>query len=310
MIQEKFNPSDFRTGVVLSGGGARGIAHIGFLQALAEAEIEIHAVSGTSMGAIVGLLYSSGLPPEEILEHIKDLNLTGGSTRRAMLRLLVSRDLHNFYLKLADSVGTTRFSDLDKSCFITASNLNSADYDIFYSGNCIHAALASTSIPLIFRTYNLNGDDYADGGLFNNFPIDPLLRTCSHIFGSHVNFIGPEKSIRSPWRVADRVFKLAIYHNVRERMELCDWYIDPPETRRHLLFDFNPDKLDALYNLGYQTARMQLSQMKQKLEIPSEKMKERNQFVKMYHPQSHLKVASDSKLSSPGSLRRWRLIGR
>lgn len=272
---KEFEP---KVGLCLSGGGARGVIHVGFIKALEEAGIPFHAVSGTSMGAIVGVLAASGMKADEMLEALLELDMDSRTSRLKLLRKVFSNGLEGLYDKLHGYVGTNQFDQLALPCYVTASDLKNGKPVVFHDGDPIHAALASASIPLIFQPYAIKNQVYVDGGLFNNFPVDPLIKDCTHIIGSHANHISPVDSIDGMMDVGDRVFRLSIFQNVRFRMELCDAVIDPPSARSYGTLDFQPEKLKALFEVGYKEGKAQIKEIKEKLKSESELVEKREKF--------------------------------
>ncbi|TNE28689.1 MAG: hypothetical protein EP346_08365 [Bacteroidetes bacterium] len=268
-------------GVCLSGGGARGVIHIGYLKALEERDIPIHSVSGTSMGAIVSLLSASGLNADDMLEAFIDLDIDSNTKRFKLLKAAFQQGLNTLYDRLHGIVGVDDFSELQKDCYLTASELRSGSPVIFKSGNPVHAALASASIPLIFHPYKMGDKVYVDGGLFNNFPIDPLIESCTHILGSHANHLAEDDDLGSTMKIADRVFRLAIFQNVRYRMELCDSFIDPSEARKYTTLGFDPSILRELFQIGYEAGKAELDQIEKILKSESEKHESRSNFTEI-----------------------------
>jgi NTE family protein len=235
-------------GISLSGGGARGLAHIGVLAALEECGINPKVIAGSSMGAIIGAFYASGKTPAEMLEIARKESLfklfKWKFPKGGMLSLGVLEEL------LRENIAKDSFSILKKELFIVVSNLTKAEKEVISNGKLFRAVLASASIPIIFEPQIINGNTYVDGGLFDDLPVDSLVNRCDRIIASHVNYNGPDPELDSMRAVAERVYRLAIYQNVKKNFEKCDIVIDPPVLRKHGIFDFK--RLDDLYNIGYQ----------------------------------------------------------
>lgn len=169
---------DQAIGLCLSGGGARGVIHIGLLKVLEERNIQYSAVSDTSMGAIVAVMAASGMKAEDILDAFIGLEMGSRVKRWRMVTDAFQKGLNPLYDRLSEVVGVKDFSDLKMPCYLTASELRAGEPVIFSEGDALHAALASASIPLIFSPYEQNDHLFVDGGLFNNFPVDPLIDHC------------------------------------------------------------------------------------------------------------------------------------
>ncbi|KAB2814653.1 patatin-like phospholipase family protein [Phaeocystidibacter luteus] len=266
-------------GLCLSGGGARGVVHIGLLKALEEHKVPIHAVSGTSMGAIVAVMHASGMKSDDMLEAFINLHIESRISKFELLRTVFSKGLGGLYERLHETVGVCNFEELKIPCSLTASDVKGGQPVIFTSGDAIHAALASATIPIIFHPYEMDGKVFVDGGLFNNFPVDPLIASCSHIIGSHANHMGAVDEIDGTAALADRVFRLAIFQNVRYRMDLCDALIDPPKARSYGTLDFDKVKLKELFDIGYEAGCSEIDAIKDALKSESEKKGKRDKFT-------------------------------
>jgi NTE family protein len=240
-------------GIALSGGGARGLAHIGVLAALEKHGISPGVVSGSSMGAVVGALYAAGVSTDGMLEiarsrKIKSLFEWSFHFHGGMLSLKILLETLEKYIP-SDS-----FESLNKKLFITASNISTGRQDVFSEGPLFRAILASATIPIIFEPQVIDGQTYIDGGLFNDLPVEPLVGKCRKIIASHVNYNGPGHDLNSMRAIAERVYRLAIYQNVQKNFSKCDYIIDPPELREHGIFDFK--HIDRLFEIGYEEAEV------------------------------------------------------
>lgn len=252
-------------GIVLSGGGARGLAHIGVLAALEKNGIFPEIIAGSSMGAIIGAMYSSGLSPDNMLRIAKNRKLynlfnwtmprKGGMLSLKFLRQVLEANLP------ADS-----FEGLKKRLYISVSNLSSGQHEIISEGPLFQAVIASASIPIVFEPQVIDGQTYVDGGLFNDLPVEPLVGNCRQIIASHVNYNGPDPNLASIRSIAERVYRLAIYHNVRRNFSKCDYIIDPPELREHSIFDFK--HIDKLFSIGYEATEVLIEKMNHTGERP------------------------------------------
>jgi NTE family protein len=248
-------------GIALSGGGARGLAHIGVLAALEKHGIVPGVVSGSSMGAVVGALYAAGVSSDKMLEiarnrKIKSLFEWTFHFRGGMLSLKILLEVLEKYIP-EDSFGS-----LKKKLFISASNISTGREEVFSEGPLFRAVLASSSIPIVFEPQVIDGQTYIDGGLFSDLPVDPLIGKCRKIIASHVNYNGPGAELKTMRAVAERVYRLAIYQNVQKNFDKCDYIIEPPELREHSIFDFK--HIDRLYEIGYNAAEDLIRRIKDK----------------------------------------------
>lgn len=244
-------------GISLSGGGARGLAHIGVLRALEENNIFPECIAGTSMGAIIGTMYAAGKKPVEMQEILSEKSLiknfhwsfpSGGG----MLSLEKLED------RLKEILEVQNFENLGKKLYVAVTNLTKGQPEIFSEGPLIRPVLASASIPVIFKPIELDGDVYVDGGLMDNLPIGPMTGECDRLIGSFVNHIGEQKGIDSMREIADRSYKLALFQNVKIHFEKLDILIDPPELIKYSLYDF--DDMEEIIRLGYNETTKQLAE--------------------------------------------------
>lgn len=155
-------------GLVLSGGGARGLAHIGVLEVLEAQGFEAEVVAGTSMGAVVGALYASGKKPSSILDiarstpwlRLLDLVPRPGLISQRGLREFLARHL------------PARFEQLAKRLVVTAVDLEAGRLAYFSEGDLPGAVLASAAYPGLVAPVAFEGRTYVDGGVLNNLPVD------------------------------------------------------------------------------------------------------------------------------------------
>lgn len=155
-------------GLVLSGGGARGLAHIGVLEVLEAQGFAAEVVAGTSMGAVVGALYASGKKPSEILEIARStpwLRLLDLVPRPG---LISQRGLREFLAKHLPA----RFEELSKRLVVTAVDLEAGRLAYFSEGDLSGAVLASAAYPGLIAPVLFEGRTYMDGGVLDNLPVD------------------------------------------------------------------------------------------------------------------------------------------
>ena len=193
-----------RVGLVLSGGGARGAAHIGVLKVLEEQRIPIHAIAGTSMGAVVGGLYASGLSAAEIAALIDSDEWRAAFTEPAPRDRLSFRrksEDQNFLVKFPLGIksgsfrlpkalvsgqrvsqalrrvtfpvaGRTQFDQLPIPFRAVATDLETGDAVVLSGGDLVDAMRASLAAPGLFAPVEIDGRLLVDGGLANNLPVD------------------------------------------------------------------------------------------------------------------------------------------
>ena len=244
----------YKFGISLSGGGARGILHIGVLEALHKYGIRPEIISGTSMGALVGVFYAAGMEPLQILELVKSSKMHKMVKWKLPSNGLL--DMKKVQTILEKHIPEDNFEALKKPFYCSVSNLNTGLSETKSSGKLFQWVLASASIPVIFEPQIIDGTTYVDGGLFNNLPVDCIRDQCRFLIGVHVNHNGPEENITGFKAVAERTFRLAIAKNVSESLAVCDFVIDPPETRLFNTFDFS--KADEIFRIGFEETEKRL----------------------------------------------------
>ncbi len=174
------NPKDdTRVGVALGGGGARGLAHIGVLKAFEEGDVPIGAISGTSVGALIGSLYAAGVTTaqmEQMSEQIGWSSLTNYS-RYSLMRLFLTEEKlssANMEVYLRQQIGDIHFDQLKIPFACVATDLQTGERVIFREGPVALGARASATIPGMFEPVEFRHRYLVDGGLVTNLPTDLL----------------------------------------------------------------------------------------------------------------------------------------
>lgn len=236
-----------KRGLVLSGGGARGIAHIGILKALDEMKITFDFISGTSAGSIIGALYAAGHKPDHIFELVKNLSIFK-SVRPAFAwtGLLTLDGLKELLLK---NIPENKFESLKIPLTVAATDLRNGRLHYFTSGELSTAIVASSSIPAIFNPVQLNGNLYVDGGLLDNLPVRPIRQQCDFIVGCHCNHVSPDFDVTNLKLVVERSLLIAIQANTEISRNLCDLFIEPPRMDRFSSLDLS--KAQEIFEFGY-----------------------------------------------------------
>jgi len=198
-----------RVGVALGGGGAKGLAHIPMLEVLEKAGIRPCAVAGTSIGAIIGALYASGMSPGAMREAVDELTRVP-RTFRDLIRagqngqlfdwldfidLDIARgsllNIEKFLSDFEKVVGVSRFEDLQIPLKVVATDFWKREEVIFASGELGPAIAASFALPGIFKPMVEDGRVLIDGGLVNPVPYDTLQEDCDVVIA--IDVIGHRK---------------------------------------------------------------------------------------------------------------------
>ncbi len=245
----------YKIGLVLSGGGTRGFAHLGIIAALFDHGIKPDIISGVSAGAIVGALIAAGKKPEEIHGILKK----GGFFRYTKLHLPVDGLLRLDGLKevLEKEIGVKNIEDLKIPLYITVSNLNKGEIEYINKGPLVETVLASSSIPILFSPVTLNGDLYVDGGLLDNIPIKPIKNLCNKIIASNISPINPKTDIKNLIQITARTFYMSVNTDKYEVHQNSWLYIEPEGIDKYEIL--SRTHADELYELGYKAAEKALA---------------------------------------------------
>jgi len=171
-------------GLVLSGGGARDVAHLGMLQALDELQIKPQVISGVSAGAVIGALYAGGYKPAQILHMAKEHSpmsvVAAVITAGGLFSPEVLKDV------LAEALPHDGFEFLKIPLYVTATDLNSCSSVFFSKGLLNDVIVGSAAVPAVFEPILHQHYLLVDGGVLNDFPVDCLSGQCRKIIGSHI----------------------------------------------------------------------------------------------------------------------------
>ncbi|RZS99709.1 patatin-like phospholipase family protein [Aquimarina brevivitae] len=248
-----------KIGLVLSGGGYKGVAHIGAIKALEEHNIKPHFISGTSAGALVGSLYAAGYSPEDIKTFFKKTSLF------RLNRFTRSKagffDSEKYYDDLATYFPEDSFAALEKKLFVTATDLVEGVVKVFSRGELIRPIIASAAFPGVFSPIMINNHLYADGGILDNFPVQPIKQKSEFIVGVDVSPIKKPKitDFKHSFNVMQRAYYLRAMPNSMTRFNECDIIIHPKELINYGLF--SNTNTEKVYEIGYQEAKKQIAKL-------------------------------------------------
>lgn len=239
--------SKVKLGLALSGGGARGIAHIGVLKALEEIDVIPDVISGTSAGAIIGAFYSAGFSIPEIIDivkknkifHLSDMSFSASG-------LLKTAANEEMFRKYFDKM---TFMDLKIPLFISTTDLLCGRTIMFSEGDVVKAVIASSAIPVLFEPVKYKNTLLIDGSTTNCFPTEVIKNISDFLIGVYVNPMEEINSISGMQNIFDRVFHLSIYEDALRKKDDCDLFIEPPLLNDYSMFDVN--KVDMLVAIGY-----------------------------------------------------------
>lgn len=282
-----------KIGLVLSGGGAKGFAHIGVLKAIEESGLQLDYIGGTSMGAAVGALYATGYNAKQVDSIIMNIDFT------AMLTDEISRKYYSFFDKknedkyllslpvkkgfkldipIAISKGQntynklselyhpvqhiTDFSKLPIPFFCIATNIETGKQVEINSGSLSLAIRSSASLPTLLTPSKLDSITVIDGGISNNFPVKEMRKkNIDYVIGVDVQgVLKKTENLDSALKVVDQIINFQLYGKEFLKQEQIDLYLHP-NVKEFDLVDF--DKKRKIIDAGYATAKKHLAQFKQ-----------------------------------------------
>ena len=246
----------YKTGLVLSGGGTRGFAHLGVIAALFDKGIKPDVISGTSAGAIAGAFIAAGKSPHQILETFKKgsfFNFT---------KLQIPRDglmkLDGLKEIIQKEIQVKNIEELDIPFYLAISNLNTGTIEYRNTGLLGETVLASSSIPILFAPVKLDGNLFVDGGLLDNIPVEPIKHVCEQIIVSNISPINPIEKIKNLIEIATRTFYMSVNANMKEVRKYATIYIEPEGIDTYEVL--SRTHADELYELGYNSTIKVLNQ--------------------------------------------------
>lgn len=182
-----------KVGVALSGGGIRGLAHIGVLKVLEDYNIPIDFISGTSMGAIVGALYSAEPNAKKLEKEVLNEKISNLFDYTISRSGFVKGDKIEKYIQ--EKLGDIDFKELKTKLFITSYDIKNKREVIFSKGNVAKAVRASISLPGLFIPVKNKNEILVDGGVIDPIPTEILKRAGADIIiAVNVNFIKEKKT--------------------------------------------------------------------------------------------------------------------
>lgn len=236
-------------GCVFSGGGFRGVAHIGVIKAMEEVGIKFDAVSGVSAGALVASMYAAGKPWEKIYEMFSGINIF--NVTKYAYRKPGILDTEKFIDYLNQFLPESVFDDLKIPLYIGATDMLNGKFRLFSGGQLTKRILASCAFPFVFTPIKLDGSLYSDGGIINNFPVEPIEATCKYVLGVYVNPVRPVgiKELNSSVKVLERAFYLSTSQIPYSKFKKCDFVIEPSDLANYNIFDRR--NVEKIFELGY-----------------------------------------------------------
>ncbi|MBU2948230.1 patatin-like phospholipase family protein [Zobellia uliginosa] len=260
--------SDIQTksiGLVLSGGGVRGMAHIGVIQAMNEFGLSADVIGGSSVGALVGALYANGNSVVDMMAFFKETPLFKYNFLTIVKPGFIDTD--RYFDVFRAYFPDNSFEALHKKLHIVATNLQKGDLKYFSQGELIRPLLASAALPPVFSPVELEGHLYADGGIMNNFPLEPVVGKAEYIIGSNVSVVGElnKNALKNSLQLTGRVTGLMIYAINRTKLEACDLLMEFKELENIGVLDRKG--IEKAYLVGYENTSRKLEELLKKPQL-------------------------------------------
>jgi NTE family protein len=254
----KLNPLNTKIGLALGGGAAKGTAHIGVLKAFEESHIKINYLSGTSIGALVALLYSFGRSPDEIYEIAKELDY------KKMINFTLKK--RGFFTTdpikkiILESIGDVKLEDGKIPLSIITTDITTGEKVVFHKGNAITAITASCSVPGAYVPIEYEDRLLVDGGIVENVPISVLESMGAGIvIGSNLNGNTLYQKPDDFFDVISNAFDMAIDLRTRDQIKEADVMINMDLSQFSRLGE--PKEARKLFEQGQREAMQMINRV-------------------------------------------------
>jgi len=254
---------DYFLGYALSGGGAKGFAHLGTLKVLEQYGLKPDVIAGTSAGALAGVFYADGFHPDEIVDLFRKHEFREFvSFTIPRTGFLKSTGLHTFLKK---NLRARSFEELQLPFYAIATDWEKARTVAFSKGdNLVDAVVASCSVPIVFSPQLIDGIPYVDGGILKNFPVTVIRKMCRYVVGVNVSLIIPKSEKESIRTMVERTFNLMSNSNTLMDKVKCDILIETSGLEKISMFDLHSQ--NQIIEVGYHAAANTMAE-KKSLEI-------------------------------------------
>lgn len=250
---------DRTLGIAFSGGGARGFSHIGLVLALEKFGLKASVVSGVSAGAIVAVMYGSGMRAAHMRECFAEQS--GFSDYREWIVPKQGfMSLRRFENMLRRWLPVKLLEDMSVPTYVCATDLDSGAATAFSEGDAARMVVASCSIPVIFPPARIAGHNYVDGGVVRNLPAWVIRQQCKVLVGSNCNpLIKTNNNRPSILAVALRSYALMSKANTTHDLKMCDIVVQDNSVARYGTFSVKA--MDRIIMAGYDAACPQLEKL-------------------------------------------------
>ena len=255
----------YHIGLTLSGGGAKGIAHIGVIQALLDNNIHPEIISGTSAGSIIGSLYAAGISPDNMINAVNDSSFFKvfrivGIPGAGLIKLDYLKE------RMKDFIGEDSFEALKHPMHICATNMNLGRPVIFNSGTLFDKIMASCAVPWLFKPVIIDGYMFADGGITNNMPAQAIRDHCDILIGCNVKpkvVVQSNTDLDSFMGITQRCVDLSLWTNTKPNVKCLDVYISPEKIQG--FSSFNMKRTKEMCEVGYEETMKNMPKIMQVL---------------------------------------------
>jgi NTE family protein len=289
---EPIESDSLKVGLVLSGGGAKGVAHIGIIKAIEEAGLRIDYITGTSMGSLVGGLYAIGYNSDQLMELVNTNNFVELFTENPRRRyisnyeknfddrtiatfpisergidlpagIITGQNIYTYLSRLTwKAHSTDDFNDFPIPYAAVATDIETGEAVVFRSGYLPDAIRASISIPSAMVPHEIDGKLYVDGGLARNIPVEDAIRMgANYIIAVDVSTpLVSQDSLRSLTEIMNQAVMYRITERSDNQKDLADLVINVSELNQYDITDF--DLTDEFLEIGIEKGRLYLDQFR------------------------------------------------
>jgi NTE family protein len=253
-------PSHAGIGLALSGGAARGIAHVAVLDVLEQEGVPIHGIAGTSAGSIVGALYCAGMTLSEIKRVLLNAKWKDVLKFTVPRTGLISSD--GIFHFMENILPVKKFSDLPLPFAAVATDLRTGDKAVIATGSIARAVQASCSLPVIFTPTELNKKTLVDGGVASQLPVRAVRENLGirRVLAVNVNYRALElEQFDNIITIAAHLSALWASRNAREEEKLADVVVQV-NARGIPLYDLS--KARELLRRGRKAAEIKIPEIK------------------------------------------------
>lgn len=288
----KSHKEDIKVGVVLSGGGAKGLAHVSVLRTLEDAGVRVDYIGGTSMGAIIGALYASGYNAKQLDSIIKSVDffkvISNDLPRKAKpfyekesgekyaltlpvkngkvgipIAITEGQNVMNLLTRLTQHVNDIEdFNQLPVPFLCIGTDLETGKQKVFNSGFLPLVAKASGSFPTLLAPVEIDGKLYSDGGIVNNFPVDEVKAMGADVLiGVDIqDGLKKKEKLNSAPTILNQIVGFQMYQSIEEKRERVDLLIQPNMSKYNVV---SFDEIDAIMKMGEEASQKFIPKFKE-----------------------------------------------